>query len=377
VTRWGPERRLGTNVRGRHGYTYPNPIWLSEEPRPLFLFWRGGSFEPSFSTSRNGGSWSRARRLIDGAGDRPYFVLDSNGRDTIRIAFSDGHPDERRTSVYYAAYRDGRFARADGRSLGARGQLPLEPAAADTVYSAKRSGTSAWVYDVGVGHDGRPVVLYATFPSAADHRYHYARWNGAAWVSRQITAAGPTIEKVRDNYYIGGLVLDSRDASVVYLSRQVAGVYQLERWATPDGGVTWSTTRITSGSAGSYRPASVLGPSFGEDHDLFWMSGRYTGWSDYGTSIRTRVPDGAGDPPDSAFRATRSRGLAVRLRARPARSMRVRRRWAFGDGAHAAGPRRRDVTHTYAHRGVYRVVLTVTGRGGRRDVFVREVAVRR
>ena len=290
VTAWRRPQRVSTNVRGRHGYTYPNPIWLSRERRPLFLFWRGGSFEPTFSTKADGTPWARARRLIDGNGHRPYLVFDSNGRRRIDIAFSDGNPNELRTSIYYMAYRDGRLRRADGTRIARLGRRAVEPSEADVVYAGGGSRAPAWAYDTGVGPDGKPVVVYGTFPSAKDHRYNYARWTGSRWISHEITPSGPTIEKVRgDQYYAGGIVLDSRDPSVVYLSRSVNGTYQIERWVTDDGGVSWRSTRITSGPGNNYRPVSVRGPSFGRSYDVFWMHGRYRTWLDFETSIRTRL----------------------------------------------------------------------------------------
>ena len=56
---------------------------------------------------------------MDGNGQRPYVVYDSNGRDRLDIAFSDGNPSELRTSIYYMRYRDRRLRHADG-SLIAR-----------------------------------------------------------------------------------------------------------------------------------------------------------------------------------------------------------------------------------------------------------------
>ena len=373
VRSWRRPRRVPTNVPGRHGYTYPNPLWLSEEPRPLFLFWRGGSFEPTFSTSIDGTSWARARRLVDGNGQRPYLVFDSNGRDRIDIAFSDGNPSELRTSIYYMRYRGRRLRHADGTLITRMRDLPVEPRAADVVYRGGGSAPPAWAYDVGVGSDGRPVVLYATFPSATDHRYRYARWTGSRWVSHEITPSGPTIEHAKgDANYAGGLILDSRDPSVVYLSRQVAGVYQIERWRTGDGGLTWHATPITAGAADKYRPVSARGPSFGRNYDLFWMRGRYTGWLDFGTSIQARLRRRSGRPPNAAFSVSQRRDpRTFRFRAAAPGS----HAWRFGDGTAAVATGRR-ITHTYLRRGRYRVVSTASKRG-RRDVFVREVRVRR
>jgi hypothetical protein len=376
VTAWGRERRMRRNTHGPHGYTYPTPIWLARERRPLFLFWRGGNFEPAFSTSRQGMRWSRPRRLIDGQGQRPYVVFDSNGQDTIHMAFTNGHPDERTSSIFYAAYRRGGFEAADGRSIGGRGELPIEPSAADSVYFAAAGDPPAWAYDVGVGADGRPVILYATFPSPDDHRYHYARWNGVSWESFQITAAGPTIDSVSEKYYAGGLVLDSRDASVVYLSRQVDGVYQVERWSTATGGRVWARTPVSSGPSGAYRPVSATGPSFGENHDLFWMSGHYPGWRDIATAIHTRVPAGWTAPPDAAFRARRAGGgRRVRVEAEQPGAGDLSYRWRFGDGRAAGGGAR--ATHAYRRPGTYAISLTVTDPTGRGDVFVREVKIPR
>ena len=371
ATAWRRERRVPTNAPGNHGYTYPNPMWLAREARPLFLFWRGGGFEPVWSTSRDGASWSPARTLIEGNGQRPYLVYESNGQDRIDIAFSDGNPSETTTSIYYMRYQGGRLEGADGSEIARLGSGPIQPSQADVVYSSASTAVPAWVYDVGVDSDGRPVVLYASFPSATDHRYHYARWTGTTWISRQITASGPTIEKTgRDKYYAGGMVLDSRNPSVVYLSRQVAGVYQVERWQTATAGLSWTSVPVTSDDRGSYRPVSARGPSFGAEHDLFWMSGRYTGWLDFGTAIFTRT-DQPGPAANAEFRAIRLRARRFAFRGVGA----PQRVWRFGDGTGRARGRR--VAHTYARPGRYRVTSTVTPRGGPRDVYIREVRARK
>src|SRR5829696_3200671 len=51
ISSWGAERTVPTNTSGTHGYTYPNPVQLSAESNRIFLFWRGGNFNPTYSTS--------------------------------------------------------------------------------------------------------------------------------------------------------------------------------------------------------------------------------------------------------------------------------------------------------------------------------------
>src|SRR5215210_7546023 len=76
VAQWGPESTVPTNTPGGYGYTYPTPIWSPPEGR-LYLFWRGASFLPTFSTSGDEGeTWEPARTLIGddepGSSQRPY-----------------------------------------------------------------------------------------------------------------------------------------------------------------------------------------------------------------------------------------------------------------------------------------------------------------
>src|SRR6266536_2784089 len=72
VAAWEPERPLPTNSPGTLGCTYPTPMQLSAEGNRIYLFWRGGNFNPSLSTSDDGDTWSAARTVIDNPGQRPY-----------------------------------------------------------------------------------------------------------------------------------------------------------------------------------------------------------------------------------------------------------------------------------------------------------------
>src|SRR5918992_6343822 len=63
VTEWEEPRTVPVNVAGQppRGYTYPNPVRLEAEDR-TYLFWRGGNYNPTFSTQDDGsGDWTPAR----------------------------------------------------------------------------------------------------------------------------------------------------------------------------------------------------------------------------------------------------------------------------------------------------------------------------
>ena len=282
VASWGPLRTVGTNTPGRLGYTYPNPVELRREHR-VWLFWRGGNWQPSFSTSRNAVDWRRARTMIRGPGrNRPYVKYASNGRDTIDIAFTAGNPSNLRTGIRYARYRHGAFRTAGGRLIRRIRELPFRPSQADTVYRPERRRGRAWVFDVASDRGGVPVIVYVTYPTRGRLLYRYARWDGRRWRNNDIVRAGPPIA----GHYAAGISLDHEDASVVYLSRKVGGAYEVERWTTPDAGVHWSHIPITSGSrVDNLRPISPRGLS-GRDL-VVWLRGRYDGYRNYVTTVTT------------------------------------------------------------------------------------------
>jgi len=141
---------------------------------------------------------------------------------------------------------------------------------------------------------GSPVIVYAVFQAPDDHRYRYARWNGAAWEDHEITAAGPWFPTAQEaslqftTFYSGGIALDHEDPSVVYLSRKSGGVFEIEKWSTGDGGLTWTSEPVTAGSAqNNVRPCVPRGHLPGGP-EVLWMNGDYVTWTEYRTSLRMK-----------------------------------------------------------------------------------------
>ncbi len=134
--------------------------------------------------------------------------------------------------------------------------------------------------------DGEPVIVYATFPSGGNHAYWYARWTGRRWVSHFLTRAGGSISPTTFEWeYSGGITLDHSDPSVLYLSRQVDGSFQIERWVTTDGGTSWRHRVVVRGGAlDNVRPVVPRG-SHGGPMSLLWLRGDYINYRSYRTEI--------------------------------------------------------------------------------------------
>jgi hypothetical protein len=282
---WGPVHRIRSSLPGPKGFTYPNPELLRGEHDTLYLFWRGGDWSADYATRTAAGRWSAARRLIAVPHERPYVKIDSNGTDSLALAFTNGHPRGVVTSIYYTALRAGSLWTAGGRRIARVGAGPIAPQQADLVYDAWKTGVRAWVWDVAYDN-GRPVIVYATFPSARRHLYWYATWTGRRWVSHEIAVGGPTISPhTIERDYSAGLVLDHHNPSVVYLSRKVGGSFEIERWTTADRGSSWRYTTIArTPGADDVRPVVPRGAG-GGPIELMWLRGHYRGYRRYRTSI--------------------------------------------------------------------------------------------
>jgi hypothetical protein len=298
ITEWGPE--VPVSEAGR--ITYAHPCYLADE-KLFYVFWRGGDWKPTYATSPDGVTWSEPRTLLSEPEDRengsvrPYLKVVSDGRASIHLAFTDGHPrNEPTNSVYYLRYAAGEFRKANGEVVGTVNSLPIAPSHADVVYDGVTPNVRAWVTDIAVDAEQHPVIAYARFPAENDHRYYYARWTGGGWLDSEITKAGkwfpntPTGRREPEPHYSGGMALNQSIPSVLYSSRPIDGVFEIERWTTPDGGKSWQSQQLTKNStANNVRP--VFPRSYrGESDHVLWMNGTYRQFTDYETGIEMLVP---------------------------------------------------------------------------------------
>lgn len=304
ISDWEPEETIVPKDASpkRSNITYANPFMLSEEGNAIYLFFRGHTYKPTMAKSTDWGkTWLEARPVFVGSGGmaRPYAQYASNDKDRIHLLFTDGHPrNEKWNSVYYACYRDGAFYKADGTRICGVDQLPFGPDKADLIYDATKTGARAWIWDIAFDAQDRPVVVYTRLPSETDHRYHYARWTGKEWFDTELCAGGkwfpqtPPGKKESEPHYSSGLALDPENPSVVYLTRPVNEVRELEKWTTSDEGKTWKSEAITQKSLkDNIRPVVLKNPA-PNGPTVLWqnLSGYYEHFTRYHCSIKMNLP---------------------------------------------------------------------------------------
>ncbi|MCV9389372.1 BNR repeat-containing protein [Reichenbachiella ulvae] len=280
--------------------TYANPFRLENENNRIYCFGRWVGFKPNMIWSDDDGkTWTKSKVFITNypynANNRPYVKYYSDGKSRIHITFTDGHPRvEPTNSVYYAYYENGSFYNAKGESISTMDQIPFEPKDASIVYTSNPEQGRAWVADIGQDKKGKPVILYTRSPTEQNHEYWYARYTKDGWIDQKICDSGPWFPQTPDGrkewepHYFGGMTIHPDNANVVYLSRQIDGVFEIERWETKDMGKTWSTETITENSEfDNVRPYLPRGLKAKEDEVVLWMENqKYIHYTNYHTSIK-------------------------------------------------------------------------------------------
>ena len=299
--KWGPEKSFLHDYPGAGKVTYMNLYYLSEDKK-LYNFFRGINYNPSYVNSLDHGlSWSDPTHFISSELEgrhRPYARYQGDGKATIHVSFTDGHPRKFGNSIYYAAFRNGQFWRADGsliKDLHKEG--PLRPSEAEVVYQGsgapgradyQSAPGSAWTSAMAYDSNGYPHIAYTLYLSNTDHRYRIASWNGEKWIDREVAFAGKCLYD-RESSYTGLISLDPMDPSYVVISTDVdpntgkdlAGkheIYQAQISAT-DHVETIHWKAITQNSpVRNLRPTIVRGDGY---RVIAWLRGIFESYTNY------------------------------------------------------------------------------------------------
>lgn len=284
----------------RETITYANPYRLESEGNRMYCFGRWTGFKPNMMWSDDDGvTWSKSKVMITNypfhGNNRPYVKYHSAGKSRIHMVFTDGHPRvEPTNSVYYAYYENGAFFKASGEQICTVSELPFEPKDASVVYTSNAKEGRAWIADIGEDKKNNPVILYTRSPEESNHEYWYASYTKKGWISQKIGDSGPWFPQTpegrreREPHYFGGLTIHPDNASVVYLSRQINGVFEIERWQTRDKGRSWVSEPITQQSEfDNVRPYVPRGLKKEAKEVVLWMENKkYIHYTDFSTGVK-------------------------------------------------------------------------------------------
>lgn len=268
------------------GGVYPRAYTLSNGDALLFHR-TGGSGDGEWHVRRssdNGVTWSHKKILTNEEGHVYQFVR-QNPDNADHLVLVGNHKDTsttpnswRRICVWETDDGGETFQTVTDKrkiDLPAR-RTDLEPVYTDATHQL-------FVTDQAIRPDGTPLIL-AAFKDDPDHQTVCLSWQTDHWHLATIAPneAWPGGGSYKENVWrpSGGSVNPANTNEIV-LSLAVDGTHEIQRWKTPDQGLTWEKVGdITSGSAfKNFRPIYIEN-AHPEDWQLLWHNGEF-----YGTTV--------------------------------------------------------------------------------------------
>lgn len=284
---WGPETKVELG-KFRKGWTYCNLYYAAGS---LFNFGRAIDWNPTLCIKGvDGETWGAPLQFIKSR-DRPYFKCTAGSGERIDIAYTDGHPRTTKNSIYHVFLQHGVWYGTDGCRLASLEDLPIDANRGTVVYPfASGYQGPAWIWDVQTAAGGSPVIVFSVSATVKkdDFRYCYATWSAGEllWSVREIARAGAGLYK-QEQDYVGGIVIDKKDVSIVYCSTAidpVSGRVTPHREiymgkVLPDG-CKWQAVTADS-NEDNLRPFVPIGG----ERSVLWMQGRYRSYRDFDCKI--------------------------------------------------------------------------------------------
>ncbi|MBM3852907.1 MAG: hypothetical protein FJ399_07090 [Verrucomicrobia bacterium] len=330
ISAWTDERTLPVGA----SVSYSNLFRLPAEGGRILNFHRGLGFNPNYLISTDDGAtfsyggrllfWPRRPegdpRFTGISGGRPYLKYAQHGPGTIHFVATEDHPSSYDNSLYHAFLRAGELHHSDGRPLGPlsrTSETTIRPTDLTCIFRGDVDHV-AWMCDLQVDRDGRPRVVFSVQRGGAagrgkrnnpadgmDLRYHYARWDGAAWQVNEIAHAGSRLYAGEDDY-AGLAAIDPQAPDTVFISTNadpVAGTplisaadgrrhWEIFRGESADHGRTFRWHAVTRDSpADNLRPIVPIWPEAAGRRLVLWLRGTYRKYTDYDLEVVALLPD--------------------------------------------------------------------------------------
>lgn len=227
-----------------------------------------------------GTTWAAAQLIITAADNKQFYLATVQVGSRLRCV-GYGHPSLssiHSLGVFSLDLTNGSIDTLDGGApLGTVG-TGISSSAPPLAYTAP-GGTSSRLFDIGAGAE--PEVVFATWTGNGAASYRYAR-AGNGWTPRTLALAGATIGDSLDKRYLGGMSLPNpTPGGTVYLSREDAGTWRLEKHTTTDGGATWVTRQMQSSTRPLARPYCPVGRTISGPEVVLNELTRYASFTDY------------------------------------------------------------------------------------------------
>ena len=277
---------------------YPQPVQYNGDLR---LFYRvGGSSDGTwkYRDSTDGGySFGAAQDFVDFSDDggRTYLHAYADGG---RVDFAMGDYRESHPAIRHWYLEDGDYYESDGTHIQSGSGELTSLDSLTIVYDGEESGNNPpKQYDLIVDDEGHPHVAFTEHVETGsgggdgDYRARWAQWDGQDWtVGSEIAEMGGALPIT--HYYESGLSLDSQDPTTVYVSVETERRnYQIQEWATNDGGETWTKVDDLSSADETLTSPTKRGrPISPRNHDgslpALWWAGLYDDFDAYNTQVR-------------------------------------------------------------------------------------------
>lgn len=309
ITRWEKEVIL-LEKDNKNRYCYANPVMLSEENNRIYLFGRNivRNDKDTYSDTRTyciysddlGETWSKEVNILDNSeyNSRQYVKITSDNRSRIDFLFTNGHPTSKEdVSVFHMYYEKGYFKQTDGEYIASfSSKKPIKVSRINKIHDADKESIRAWIWDIALDSENKPVVTYALYSSPTNHLYYHARWDGKEWRKTKVangekyfTIIKPG-KKILEPHYSGGIVLDQSELNSVYLSRKIDGKFEIEKRTIKENGVQ-ERVLITANSAKDNVRPYIIAKKDNKTSLLLWMIGDYYHYTDFDTNIHLKLLD--------------------------------------------------------------------------------------